>query len=647
MNPENTIPTGKLLLFSLLVLLFALAVVYLFPSVFDVAELDTLDQRFAFRNAYAKNPVLSDLLYHVSLDDYSQAQSGDYDWGRDVIGDLILTLAEGGSDIVACDLLFSGHRDSTEDVLLADAVDEAANVVLAFQGNFSSEPPRLLADYPVPVVNYESYPPVNSSVIRKCSGFDAAPYPELLEMAYSSGYVNLLPDRDGVIRRYPLVANCNGKLVPSIAMASIAAYLDYDLANLEISSRELTLKNIELPDADDPVDISIPLDDEGCMLINWPGRFAQENWPLSYSAYDLVKVEDPRKLITMFRGKIGILGDISTAGKDYGKTPLETNFPFAFIYSALISSIFQGDFLRYSPLWLDIMVLLLCLVAVWWLAIKRNMVTLIVAAILMLAAYTALTLLVFIKMGWVLPVVPFVVPFVVMTGFATFYKFYYEQQHLLIIREGLRSYLSPPLLERMEKNPELLQPGGKRKYISVLFSDIANFTGFCDTNTPDEVQAVLDEYLQNMVGLVFEHNGIIDKYLGDGLLAFFENEEEGTIVSPANAVRTAIAMQEGAKRLREKWSAEGRLPIQIRVGIATGIVAVGNLGTKDKIDYTIIGSKVNLASRLQGKGDSGDIVVDEDTFNHIATEFTFDSMGGLDVKGFHDPVIAFKLSKNS
>ncbi len=643
MNPHDTIPSRNLLLWGLVVVSIGWVLVQLMPSVFEVAELNTLDQRFAFRDHYASNPTITEEVFHVSLDDYSLAESGRYEWGRRDLARLILTMADGGADIIASDLLFSGYRDSTGDRALAEAVDWAANVILAYQGNFSDEAARISSEDYNPIVDFTSYPEIGATSLRDFEGFNATPYPELLRGAYLSGYVNLLPDRDGVVRRYPLVAETEGRLVPSIAMAALAAYLDYDLANVAVASHQVVLKDLQLPEGEEPQDLVIPLDGSGSMVINWPGRFTEENWPQSYSALDVLEVDNPRRLLPMFGGKVGILGDISTAGKDYGKAPLDNNFPFVFIYSSLLSAILQGDFLRYSPFWLDLLLLLLALLVLWRVAIRRSMTWLVIVAILISVAYTALVLLLFVQVGWILPVMAFMTPFVLLAGFTMFYKFYYEQRHLLLIREGLRSYLSPPLLERMEKNPDLLKPGGKRKYISVLFSDIANFTGFCDTNSPDEVQAVLDEYLNNMVGLVFQHEGIIDKYMGDGLLAFFENEEESRIVSPANSVRTAVAMQEGARRLREKWAAEGRLPIQIRVGIATGEVAVGNLGTKDKIDYTIIGSKVNLASRLQGKGESGDIVVDEETHSHILEEFDLEDMGELEVKGFKDLVRAYRL----
>ena len=188
----------------------------------------------------------------------------------------------------------------------------------------------------------------------------------------------------------------------------------------------------------------------------------------------------------------------------------------------------------------------------------------------------------------------------------------------------------------------MLKLGGERKRISVLFSDIAGFTSFTDQADPAEVQIVLEEYFSEMTAIVFKQKGIVDKYMGDGILAFFENPEDG-VTSAQAAVKSAVEMKEKAVELDKKYKDQKRFPFAIYVGIATGYAKVGNIGPPEKVDYTIIGTVVNLASRLDGPGDPGDILMDEDTFFFVKDDYDIEDFGTHFLKGFEKPVQVYRL----
>ena len=200
---------------------------------------------------------------------------------------------------------------------------------------------------------------------------------------------------------------------------------------------------------------------------------------------------------------------------------------------------------------------------------------------------------------------------------------------------SLSSYLSPNLMDKVKEDPDILKLGGSRKKISVLFSDIVGFTSFCDSVDSAEVQEVLEDYFSKMTRAIFDSNGIVDKYLGDGILAFFENER-GSVSSPLNAMRASLAMQEWAKELDRLYKGMNRPAFEIRIGIATGYAKVGNIGPPEKVDYTVIGSVVNKAARLEGKAEAGGIAVDEDTYVFIKDDYSFDKIQGQELKGFSD-----------
>tara|TARA_B100001123_G_C14691835_1_gene781686 strand:- start:2 stop:598 length:597 start_codon:yes stop_codon:yes gene_type:complete len=197
-------------------------------------------------------------------------------------------------------------------------------------------------------------------------------------------------------------------------------------------------------------------------------------------------------------------------------------------------------------------------------------------------------------------------------------------------------------MDKIKNDPDMLKLGGERKRITVLFSDIAGFTSFTDKADPAEVQSVLEEYFSEMTTVVFENKGVVDKYMGDGILAFFENPPDG-VTSAQAAVKTAVEMKKRALVLDSKYKKQKRFPFSIYVGIATGYAKVGNIGPPEKVDYTIIGSVVNKAARLDGAGEAGDILMDEDTYFFVKSDYDIDNFGEHPLKGFENPVKIYRL----
>ena len=155
---------------------------------------------------------------------------------------------------------------------------------------------------------------------------------------------------------------------------------------------------------------------------------------------------------------------------------------------------------------------------------------------------------------------------------------------------------------------------------------------------------LLEEYFSVMTSIVFANKGIVDKYMGDGIMAFFENPPDG-VTSAQAAIKSAVAMQEKAGELDEKYKVQNRFPFSVYVGIATGYAKVGNIGPPEKVDYTVIGSVVNKASRLDGPGEPGDILMDEDTYFFVKDDYDIEDFGSHELKGFEKPVQIFKLKK--
>jgi adenylate cyclase len=213
----------------------------------------------------------------------------------------------------------------------------------------------------------------------------------------------------------------------------------------------------------------------------------------------------------------------------------------------------------------------------------------------------------------------------------------YEQR--ILLRDTLSRYVSPAMTEEILKNPETLQLGGQRRHVSVLFADIKGFTSLSEKMDPAEVVEMLNHYFTQMVDLVFEHQGTLDKFLGDGLMAFFGAPLE-VPQAASQAVACAIAMQQRLHTLKQ----EGVTPIQgLWVGINTGEAIVGNIGSAKRMDFTIIGDVVNVAARLLevGREQQTSIVIGESTYREVEGNFSLKPGPSVVLRGRQETTVSY------
>jgi adenylate cyclase len=215
----------------------------------------------------------------------------------------------------------------------------------------------------------------------------------------------------------------------------------------------------------------------------------------------------------------------------------------------------------------------------------------------------------------------------------------YEEKHLL--RDTIGRYVSPEMCEEILKNPALLQLGGKRQEVTVLFADIKGFTAMSETMDPEAVVEVLNTYFTEMVDLVFKHQGTLDKYVGDALMAVF-----GVPVPLAHAATRAVECAAAMQRRLARMQAQKRTPIRgLRIGINTGEAIVGNIGSIKRMDFTVIGDAVNVAARLQeyAKELEADTLVSEATYRQVTGEFEFVLQEAVVLRGRQEPTAIYRL----
>ena len=620
-----------------LVAAVALAVVLAAPSVLEDFELKLIDSRFDARQSLGMAPSFSDDIVHINIDNFTKTKSGQPIWEKTLYAALIEKIASARPEAIAIDIMFVDWADQKGNDSLIEAAINSGNLISPFlfdEARGAAKAPEAMA--------LDINPALEAGIAPSASGVLATPFAALMEQSAGLGFVNLKPDADGVIRRVPLLVELNGYLAPSFFLQAIATYLDYDLENIEvISAHKVILREFPAPgDGAARQDLAIPLDGQGNLIVNYAGPFEIEVYPNSFSAWNLMT----QSANPDFSGSLVFMADTSAQEGQYGDvspTPVGEMFPRAYIWSnaasmlltdALIQPVFSNGFVIGAVLILGGLLVL----AAW----RLDTLWFSASALGIIAVYVGGAFLAFALGGWLVTLLPVLVPLILLYLFSSVYRYSQLERYKGVLEGSLKSYLSPRLMDKIRGNPDILKLGGERKRITVMFSDIVDFTAFSDSADPQEVQEVLEAYFASTTSAIFDHDGVVDKYMGDGILAFFENDGEN-ITSPSRAVTCAVEMQRRAHALDEKNRAQNRRPFAIRIGLATGYAKVGNIGPVEKIDYTVIGSVVNLASRLQGIGEPGTIVIDDDTCFFVRDTQPTEPLGPQTLKGFARPIDAF------
>jgi adenylate cyclase len=634
-------------------------------------ELKALDLRFLSRGV---EPTGGETVI-ATIDEKSISELGRWPWRRTVIAALVDRLHEYGAKAVGFDIVFAepddnsglaeiagisnelekmGFQDSrideilenrkrnaSTDSVLAQSIGNAGNVTLGYFFYTSGEEAAHLSDKDIEI-GAENIAGSQYQAIRLLGEPDASFIPRayaaaanigpLAETAENAGYFNAFPDVDGTNRWSPLAIAFRDQLYPSLALAALMVYADWPLLAATIS--ELGIEELVLGDT------LIPTDEGGRMLINYRGPAG--TFPF-YSVTDIIHGRlDP----ALFENKIVLVGATATGIYDLRVTPFSPVYPGVEIHATVIDNILHKDFIK-RPGWtaiFDILaVIILGFVLVPVLSRFRAVTGLLFALILALA-YIVFNRFVFAGWNfWLNMVYPVLTILFVYVGI-TIYKYVTEEREKKKIRGAFQYYLTASVINEMLKNPSKLKLGGDKKDLTVLFSDIRGFTTVSEKLTPEELVKLLNEYLTAMTDKVFQYDGLLDKYMGDAIMAVYG----APLDQPDHAIRacrTALDMMKELKNLQVKWSREGRPVLNIGIGINSGDMVVGNMGSQMRFDYTVMGDSVNLGSRLEGinKEYGTNIVISEFTYEAVKEVFLCRELDAVRVKGKILPVKIFEL----
>lgn len=655
-----------------LIIVIIIIVLYLVNfHFFNFMELKTLDVRFLSRGARATGGET----VIAAIDEKSLTELGRWPWSRATIAKLVDALTESGAKAIGFDVVFAepdehstvgqirdiaremknlGTADdrvyalldekkrlSDTDGILAESISRAGNVSLGYFfytmtrdiGHLSdteiNEAASYISDSKFQIVQYLGKPLMDPVM----KAFAVAPNIKVLsEAAENSGYFNAFPDIDGTNRWSPLVIRFGDNYYPSLSLAVLEQYLDWPTMSLVMA--EYGVEGVMMGD------VGIPTDEAGRIFVNYLGP--ARTFP-HYSVTDIVNGRLDKEL---FKDKIVLVGATATGIYDLRVTPFSAVFPGIEIHATVVDNILHQNFIQ-RPGWIAfidmVAIILLGLVAVPVLTRVKALVGLL-CTLFLVVVYVFINRYAFNSYNlWLNLVYPLMSLSIVYLGI-TLYRYITEEREKKKIRGTFQYYLSGPVIEEMLKDPSKLKLGGEKKDLTVLFSDIRGFTTISEKLSPEELVHLLNEYLTVMTDKVFQYGGLLDKYMGDAIMAVFgapiDDREH-----PAKCCKTALEMMEELKKLQQKWAQEGNPILDIGIGINTGDMVVGNMGSQMRFDYTVMGDNVNLGSRLEGinKEYGTNIVISEYTYERVKDTFVCRELDAVKVKGKLLPVKIYEL----
>jgi adenylate cyclase len=265
-----------------------------------------------------------------------------------------------------------------------------------------------------------------------------------------------------------------------------------------------------------------------------------------------------------------------------------------------------------------------------------------VGAVLLLVGYYFFTSLMFLGGNVILDLISPMTMMVVGFTSVSAYRYINEEKAKEVLRRSFESYFPPGVVRRIMLNPNLITVGGQKKELTILFSDIKSFTHYSSTMAADTIQKMLNEYFEAMVDIVFKYEGTVDKFIGDGLMVFFGDPEPQSDHA-LRCVKAAIEMQQKCRRLKAEWQKPGLFELKIRVGVNTGQVVVGNMGSARRLSYTVLGAPVNMAQRLESNAPVEGIMISERTWELVKDHVKTRPLPPVQVKGIDEPVIVHEV----
>ena len=655
-------------------ILFGLAITFFFighaARVYQVGFINQLDSIIYDARLRLTMPGKGDpRIVILDIDEKSLGEIGRWPWGRNVMARLMDKLFDQyGVALVAFDVIWA-EPDSSSGLQTLDALaqkglrDDAAYQSayrqlrggLDYDGMFAAS----IKGRPVVLGYYLSSEKaairantIPDPVLRK-GAFAGRAVPVFQYQGYTgnlplytanaagAGHINPITDDDGVVRRVPLLAELDGAYYEAFSLAIVRTLLA-----IEEKGREPPPVEPGFPaDGYGGMEwlrvgsLKIPVDENAAALVPYRGR------KFSFTYLSLADVLADRVKPEQLRGKLALVGTTAPGLLDLRSTPVESVYPGVEVHANLVAGILNES-LKSKPGYILAAEVTFLLVGGFALSLLIPRLSALWATVAALAGATLIAgfnLLVWTEWGQVLPLATSILMTAFIYTMNMAYGYFVEGRTRRHVTEQFGQYAPPEVVEHIVANPDKYSMQPKAAELTILFSDVRGFTSISEALKPEELREYINEYLTDMSGIIrIKHNGTLDKYIGDAIMAFWGAPVEDSRHA-RNGVLASLEMQKECKLLNEKFTARGWPPLKIGVGLNSGNVRVGDMGSQVRRAYTVMGDPVNVASRLEARTKyyGVGILVGEATRNAV-TDVAFREVDRIKVKGKEEALTIYE-----
>ncbi len=586
----------------------------------------------------------------IMLDEESLRWAADelripWPWPRELYAAILQFCLRGGARAVAFDMLFFDHsfRDAEDDPLFGEAIRDgppfAGAVFLGDAGGGYTAWPEHVPDHSLNLRGFDTWAEGRSldDLIMNRASF---PIPHVATNATILGDVKGIPDRDSIIRRVHTFRMFDGRAVPALGISAYmaaAAPTGGRLPEMRISDNRIHVGRR-----------SIPIDDQGRSILRYRGPpGTHERFQAGQVLMDEIRIqsgERPSLSPVVFNNAYVFFGVSAPALLDLRPTPISNVTPGVEVHTTMLDNFLSNDFVKLLPRrWAAISLFVLVLLATLaTLAVGKAWHTLLLFVIFLpLPAWLGFGLYTY-SIWW--PIVPQTLALTLSMGGAVLVNYTLEGRQKQFIKGAFKHYLSPDVIEQIMQDPDQLKLGGERRTLSIFFSDLAGFSSISEKLEPTALTQLLNDYLTDMTDIILAEGGTLDKYEGDAIIAFWN----APLTQPDHALRaarTALRCQRKLAERRADFAARTGVDLHMRIGVHTGDVVVGNMGSRDRFDYTVLGDAANLASRLEGanKAFGTYTMISETTWSEVGDALVGREMGRIRVVGRQTPVRVFEV----
>ncbi len=460
------------------------------------------------------------------------------------------------------------------------------------------------------------------------------------KQAASAGHFSIEPDDDGILRRVPMLAEFKGGYYEPLSLAMVRMLLGtpsvvpgYPSDKALILSKSYSgLEWLEVGK------IKVPVDERVTALIPYRGK------QRSYKYVSLTDVLNERTDVAELKGKIMLVGTTAPGLLDLRATPVESVYPGVEVHANMISGMLDRNIKQKPPyvIGAEFISLLIAGLAMALLLPLLNPLKSLLVTLAVLIGVLFINLLVFHVGNLVLPLASGLMLISLLFALNMTYGYFVETRGKRQITGLFGQYVPPELVDEMARNPESFSMEGESREMTVLFTDVRGFTTISEGLDPKQLSQLMNEFLTPLTEVIYKHRGTVDKFMGDCIMAFWG----APLADPAharNGILAGLEMHEILKKLKPEFQSRGWPEIRIGVGLNTGRMSVGNMGSKLRTAYTVMGDAVNLASRLEGitKEYGADIIVGEGTKNAVP-DVVFRELDRVRVKGKDEAVAIFE-----